>query len=219
MQQQIKTVSLAANRSISDNVTGDVIDTHPSNYTVEDKEAGECLLSLQNLTHGASVECLKSRPSQECLTATSFWERRCYLNMTESVRFYHLGKGGGGTIFFSLLDHGIIVRRDHPRPMYGIEQLLNGPASTLLINIRDPVDRFVSAFNWRSLLFCQRDGEDRKKFPSEVDHKNRRWHQPHLRPDDFCFDFDESLYRKEAKIIQRLYNDDINKLAESLCEE
>lgn len=220
LQQQAKTVILAADQSIIyDDVTVVVIEDHASNYTFEDEDAGECLMSLQNLTHGAFVQCRgKPWPAQECLTASTFWERQCYLNMTESVRFYHLGKGGGGTIFFSLLDNGIVVRRDHPRPMHGIEQLLNGPVSTLLINIRDPVDRFVSAFNWRSLLICQRrDGEHRKKYPSEVDDKDRKWHQPHLHPEDFCYD--ESLYPKEAKIIQRLYNDDINKLAESLCEE
>ncbi len=213
LQQQIKTAILAADRSINDNdVTVDVIGTHLINYTVEDEKAGECLMSLQNLTHGAFVQCRKSWSSQECLTASTFWERQCYLNMTESVRFYHLGKGGGGTIFFSLRENGVVVQRDHPRP-----KLLNGLVSTLLINIRDPVDRFVSAFNWRSLLFCQRDGEHRKKYPSEVDHKDRRRYQPHLHPGDFCFD--ESLYPKEAEIIQRLYNDDINKLAESICEE
>ena len=220
-QQQIKTTLPAEDRSSSNNnnVTAfefDATNIQPNNRTVEDEKAKECLPSLQNLTHGgAFVQCRKSWPTQhECLTAGEFWGRQCYVNMTESVRFYHLGKGGGGTIFFSLLENGIILRRDHPHPMHGIEQLVDGPVKALLINIRDPVDRFVSAFNWRSLLFCQRDGEQRKKYTAD-EHRGR--HQPHLYPQESCYD--ESLYPKETKIIQRLYNDDINKLAESLCEE
>jgi len=198
----------------------DVTIIKPNNNTVEEdnkRAAEECLPSLQHLSHGAFVQCRKSWPPHECLTASDFWQRRCYLNITESVRFYHLGKGGGGTIFQSLVDNGIILQRDHPRPIHDIEQLINGPVTTLLINIRDPVDRFVSAFNWRSLLFCQRDEEQRKKYPSEVDQKDRGRYQPHMHPQEVCYDV--SLYPKEAEIIQRLYNDDINKLAESLCEE
>eukprot|EP00986_Skeletonema_menzelii_P011376 scaffold5835_cov144-Skeletonema_menzelii.AAC.6 len=213
LQKQIRTVTVADDRS--SNNDNDVIDMRLNNYTVENEEAGESLSSLQNLSHGAFVQCRKDWPSR--LNASTFWDRQCYLNMTKSVRFYHLGKGGGGTIFFSLVDNGIVVQRDHPRPIHGIEQILNGPVSTLLINIRDPVDRFVSAFNWRSLLFCQRDGENRKKYPSEIDEKDRRRYQPHLRPQETCFD--ESLYPKQIEIIQRLYNDDVNKMAESLCEE
>lgn len=187
--------------------------------TVDD--ADECLPALQNLSNGALVQCIRQPSSSlqhnECMSASNFWDRQCYLNITESVRFYHLGKGGGGTIFFSLIENGIYLQRDHPRPKHGIDQLLNGPVKTLIVNIRDPVDRFVSAFNWRSLLFCQRDGETRKKYPTEVDVKDRKMHQPHLQPQHFCFD--ASVYPQEAKIIQRLYNDDINQLAESLCEE
>mmetsp|Transcript_11571 Transcript_11571/g.19776 ORF Transcript_11571/g.19776 Transcript_11571/m.19776 type:complete len:448 (-) Transcript_11571:52-1395(-) len=219
LQQQIKNSLLPADQSNYNDVTTSVTSTQPNNKSsAEDEKAGECLLPLQNLSQGAFVQCRKSSPSQECLTASEFWERHCYLNMTESVRFYHLGKGGGGTILFSLVENGIVVRRDHPRPStHGIEELLSGPVSTLLINIRDPLDRFVSAFNWRSLLFCQRDGEHRKKYPSEVDDKDRGRYQPHLRPQEFCYE--KSSFQKEATIIQRLYNDDINKLAESLCEE
>ncbi|KAK1744783.1 hypothetical protein QTG54_004074 [Skeletonema marinoi] len=66
-------------------------------------------------------------------------------------------KGRRRNHLFSLVENGIVVRRDHPRPStHGIEELLSGHVTTLLINIRDPLDRFVSAFNWRSLLFCQR---------------------------------------------------------------
>ena len=216
VQKQIRTIYVADDRSNNnDTVTVDVIDINPNKSTVENEKAGESLLFLQNLSRGAFVQCRKDTPSH--LNATTFWERQCYVNMTESVRFYHLGKGGGGTIFFSLVENGIVVERDHPRPIHGIEQILNGTVSTLLINIRDPVDRFVSAFNWRSLLFCQRDGEKRKKYPSEVDEKDRKRYQPHLHPQEFCFD--KSVYPKEATIIQRLYKDDVNKMAESLCED
>lgn len=220
LQQQIKAALHAADRSDNKNVTTfDVTIIQPNSDTVvvDKKSAEECLPSLHHLSHGAFVQCRKSWPPHECLTASDFWERRCYLNMTESVRFFHLGKGGGGTIFYSLVENGIILRRDHPHPMHGIEQLVNGPVTTLLINIRDPVDRFVSAFKWRSLLFCQRDGEQRKKYPSEVGKKDRVRYQPHLHPQAACYD--ASAYPKETKIIQRLYHDDINKLAESLCEE
>ena len=205
LQQQIKVERLPSDRLF--------------NVTVRNEDDEECLPSLQNLSRSGFVQCrisLSSSP-RECLRNRDFWDRQCYLNLTETVRFYHLGKGGGGTIFLSLLENGIYIQRDHPRPIYGIDQLLNGPVTTLLINIRDPVDRFVSAFNWRSFLFCQRHGELRKKYPSEVDEKDRRMHQPHLHPQEFCFE--ESINPKEAKIIQRLYEDDINKLAVSLCEE
>jgi hypothetical protein len=222
LQELVKTLFSADQflnvTSISSGV--DVTSTVQLNSSTVKDDADECLPALQNLTSGAHVQCIRQPSSSshnECISASNFWDRQCYLNITESVRFYHLGKGGGGTIFFSLIENGIYVQRDHPRPKHGIDQLLNGPVKTLLVNIRDPVDRFVSAFNWRSLLFCQRDGETRKKYPTEVDVKDRKMHQPHLQPQQVCFD--TSVYPQEAKIIQRLYNDDINQLAESLCEE
>ena len=219
LQLQATLERLAAdvtNRSNDDHATHNNMTSAPSNESaLEGYQPGQCL-SLQHLTHGAFVQCRKSQQS-ECLTEDNFWEKKCYINMTKSVIFYHLGKGGGGTIFSSLEESGIIIKRDHPRPKHDLGQFRNGVK--VLINVRDPVDRFVSAFNWRSLLFCQRDGEHRGRFPTEIErkHKGQARYQPYSHPQEFCYD--ESVVPVEANIIQNIYNDDINMLAEALCEE
>ena len=37
--------------------------------------------------------------------------------------------------------------------------LTSGEANTLVLNVRDPVDRFVWAFNWRTILLCKPDDD------------------------------------------------------------
>ena len=152
------------------------------------------------------------------MSATQFWERkgsqRCTLGTLDSVQFFHLGKGGGGSIYFLLKDHHLSFTRNHPLPKH-TDQLVDGPSSTLLLNIRDPVDRFISAFNWRALLMCKVDDE-RVTYPpkNEGDKKIN----PIGNPNEACFDRD-NYFTMENRLIHDQLHDDLNNLAEALCDD
>ena len=81
----------------------------------------------------------------------------CYHDFTDTV-FFHVGKGGGGTIKEDFEVGRIGVPQSHPRPVPEfVEGLKTGPIERLVINIRDPVDRFVSSFYWH-LFRCDPSG-------------------------------------------------------------
>lgn len=117
--------------------------------------------------------------------------------------FLHVGKAGGGTVFHELLNANIPFRRCHPHPC---PPSLFQNFSTILVTIRDPVDRYVSAFNWRSHLLCKLHNETRT--PNGA-----------LRfrfPDKYC---EPNNKTKEAYILHDKYSWDPNKLAEALCRD
>ncbi len=155
------------------------------------------------------IPCTTTKGRSLLLNATQFWKRRgCLIGNMESTRFFHLGKGGGGTIGSILHDYHVAYERNHPAPQFD-SKLMRGPTTTLLINIRDPVDRFVSAFNWRALLFCGKDDARMKytgggKMP------------PHLHPDKVCFGGEHNA---EKHMLHEEYQYDPNLLAEELCED
>ena len=65
--------------------------------------------------------------------------------------FIHIGKTGGGTVDILLTSNGIPNHKIHMHPV--TQQFLGNYTETLL-PVRDPIDRFVSAFNWA------KDGND-----------------------------------------------------------
>jgi len=112
----------------------------------------------------------------------------------------HIGKAGGGHAeeIFSLWNTTIPKGRScHPNPcVEKIEQ-----SSLIFVTIRDPVDRFVSAFNWRSILACKEE-DIRKK-------KNN--YQATKKPNVWCKDV------KERDILQKKYNNHPDELAVAIC--
>lgn len=75
-----------------------------------------------------------------------------------------------------------------------------------LITIRDPVERFVSAFNWRLVVSCNPDGDDRKAGPGA-----------HNNPGHLCKSKNKNV--EEAKILFHRYEKNVNILAEALCSK
>lgn len=82
--------------------------------------------------------------------------------------------------------------------------LQNGELKTLIINVRDPVDRFVSAFRWRSIVLCHPNDTRTRSGPAA---KN---------PHDFCKNGNK---RHEEHMLRVTYKSDPNKMAEALCED
>ena len=93
-------------------------------------------------------------------------DSRCGHSFSADTVVFHVGKGGGGTLQKQL---GIGVQWVHPYPRSSInKQLQSGPLKTLIVNVRDPIDRFVSAFNWRNMYFAIKTmsvGGGRKRLP------------------------------------------------------
>lgn len=132
----------------------------------------------------------------------------------------HIGKAGGGTVDDILrrpADLGdpsswaqwkkAVVTHCHPNPCVKewVPLTDTGQGVGVIVVIRDPVDRFVSAFDWRALVSCT-PGDRRK--PSQG------------QPDDFqssCKGARDDFAKNEVKILHEVYKGDANALAESLC--
>lgn len=144
---------------------------------------------------------------------------------SEYLWMNHPGKAGGGTLQYRLAKWKVKIDECHPRPcitkfpdkngffeneksarwsMTHRNKITHMPGSYIVV--RDPVDRFVSAFNWRGFLLCHpyREDERLKKTAS------------FLRPRKWCEDNLDSS--QEKKIVFDKYKENVNKLAESLCD-
>ncbi|KAL7551158.1 hypothetical protein ACHAWF_016342 [Thalassiosira exigua] len=115
---------------------------------------------------------------------------------------FHVGKAGGGTIYNNLNVH---VKWVHPRPtLNAIKKLQTGPARTLIINVRDPVDRFVSAFNWRLAVLCHPGDKREKRLRGAARH-----------PRKIC----SPNSKKEEVMLRQTYKYNPNTMAEALCKD
>ena len=103
------------------------------------------------------------------------------------VVMLHLGKAGGGSIQIRLKD-AWGLKWCHPWPCPFAD------SKAALITIRDPIDRFVSAFYWRCLVLC---GPNDKR---------------QVGPVNSCV---TSL--KEHAILHEKYHANVNEIAEALC--
>lgn len=117
------------------------------------------------------------------------------------VLVLHIGKSAGGTLIHRVRQQWrLFVEQCHPSPCGAKIQAMN-PHPELFLTLRDPVDRFVSAFYWRAFMVCH---------PNK---KQRLWKGPPRG----CHADRVPATRKEAKIIYIKYDMDASRLAEELC--
>lgn len=95
------------------------------------------------------VNCTSESDDEEKqLSVQEFYNKKnkCYHSMNHKAVFFHVGKAGGGTIRRELLLNkigGIPIKHSRRSISDGIKALQSGKSQTLIINVRDPVDRFV----------------------------------------------------------------------------
>lgn len=135
-------------------------------------------------------------PCKEYDTALPGGGNRGLTPMRDMV-FLHMGKAGGGTVRDRAESGwGLSFREEHPKPNKSRKKGL------IWIGLRDPVDRFVSAFYWRKLVICDPDNETRKVGKAAFAH-----------PTEIC----KRSTEREEEIIFSRYNRDAGNLAEALC--
>ena len=156
------------------------------------------------------VNCIQKKSGKERqLSVQQFYnynkQRKCLHSMDHKVTFFHAGKAGGGTILSELRNNKIgFLSMSHPYPSpKKVEELQTGVSNTLVINVRDPVDRFVSAFKWRSIVLCSPND-------TRVAGKGAT-HNPKVN----C---KTSVNMKaEESLMREVYRSDPNYMAEALC--
>lgn len=121
----------------------------------------------------------------------------------------HIGKAGGGTALARIRSTWKLplgqCHRGGPCP-----EMMKEIQPRSIITIRDPVDRFVSAFYWRITLYCDPDGgDDRTTFEHAAQH-----------PDKYCRSPWDSKGRMIFEVVQLFdeYERDANNLAEALYD-
>ncbi|KAL9188974.1 hypothetical protein ACHAXT_011464 [Thalassiosira profunda] len=156
----------------------------------------------------AAIECARKGKIHQ-VTLPEFFDphSKCTHDFKESAVFFHAGKGGGGTVLTELRRYRIGVSGAHPGPKRDkIKALQNGPAHTLILNVRDPVDRFVSAFRWRLVVLCRPD-----------DARIRQKKGAAQRPHEVCKT--SKKMDKEEEMLRETYKADPSVIGEALCEE
>ena len=146
-------------------------------------------------------------------------DSKCRHSFKEDTAFFHVGKAGGGTILehldeswgFANFKGGTMSGFTwvHPRPRLSInKKLQNGPLRTLILNVRDPVDRFVSAFNWRYAILCHPDDERYRLHGEKLSNATRF-------PNIWC----KEGYEEEETMMRETYQSSPSVLAEALCHD
>jgi len=125
--------------------------------------------------------------------------------------YLHPGKTGGGTVDARFRLWNVRVAKTcHPHPCRSQVR----KAQQVLISIRDPVDTFESAFNWRTWELCSAKNETRKAVPTDLTGDD--WFEAAWHTDQFCRDY--WFFPKEARILQKKYAGNPNNLAEAMCD-
>ena len=139
-------------------------------------------------------------------TIPEFYEKhsKCSHYFKDKVAFFLIGKGGCGTVTKELSKNKIRVSSSHPYPKESRVRELQTSMTTLIVNVRDPVDRFVSAFRWRMAVLCHPD-----------DHRERVRKGAANNPYDKCKT--STSLRKEERMLRETYGSDPSVLTEALC--
>jgi len=131
--------------------------------------------------------------------------------LIERMIFLHMGKAGGGTVRQRAREGwNISFRGKHPYPPDQITRASFGTRfQAEWINLRDPVDRFVSAFYWRQMVLCDPEGDERtagQGFVRLPDGLSR-----------FCKMPQNALEQRESEALFYRYNRSAEELAAALC--
>jgi hypothetical protein len=193
------------------------------------------LTPFHNKTHITCFYKRKERWYKEVVTPDVFWSKnRCKFRVGLDTVYFHQGKTGGGAVGYMGEKYRLNLRNVHPTiNEKSVQDLMNGPLTSLIFTVRDPVDRFVSMFNWRLLTLCH-PGDKRKKTiapqdakaPNEKEYGGKHRYFKHTgtrkiigrhteRPDKYCL----STRAEQEKTLRVNYKGDPNVMAESLCEE
>ena len=76
------------------------------------------------------------------------------------TKLLHMGKSGGGTFIDRAHKLGFVMMHGETQTPRSVEQMQK--KKTLILTIRDPVDRFRSNFYWLSLVACRLDRGDKR---------------------------------------------------------
>jgi len=172
----------------------------------------------------AVKECPQTMPAKQFSSREVTAARRPIDLDQYKVLWLHPGKSGGGT-FQSRLQSSWYIHapknrcHPHPCPDRAFAQVQkssnNDTASsktsntassiTTIINIRDPIDRFVSAFHWRRLVLCNPQGDERER---DVHNKATQ------NPTKYCKQPEDPT---EQAVIFQTYQQNVTTLAEALC--
>jgi len=159
----------------------------------------------------ANANAANGRRHIKCFTDTTMTEvtpeefysedSKCWHSFKADTVLFHVGKGGGGMLHSRF---GKNIQFIHPFPQSSIKkQLQNGPLRTLIVNVRDPVDRFISAFNWRNAVLCH-PNDKRQKGKAEAT----------AQPNKFCKERSD-----EEILLRETYQSNPSVLAEALCHD
>jgi hypothetical protein len=129
--------------------------------------------------------------------------------------FHHIGKTAGGTVEHRADMLELDLVKCHPLP-YDCYMSKGGfvPPSAVdllphaLVSVRDPVDRFESAFNWRCIEVCEPNETDRIQVQVPSNYTSK----PSEEPDSFC-----KRLPTESHILNVKYSRNVSMLAEALC--
>ena len=125
------------------------------------------------------------------------------------VRFLHMGKAGGGTVATRLRTvWNLHLPQCHPFPCIEKnwrEADTTGGKPYMLLSLRDPVDRFVSAFYWRIMRICHPEVEKRSKV--EMQNMNQQ----------LCLSDANRHQPNETHVLFYRYNSNASLLGEALC--
>ena len=117
------------------------------------------------------------------------------------VVFLHIGKAAGGSFNHrTRAQLRLFIEQCHPAPCHNLLRRPNNDNNNkrhILVTLRDPVDRFLSAFYWRIYMLCH---------PNPVEQQQQ--HGPPLG----C-----KVRPAEARILFYTYQQNASKLAEDLC--
>ncbi|ACI65064.1 predicted protein [Thalassiosira pseudonana CCMP1335] len=173
-----------------------------TNATTESKDA---LITCDRKV--ATLQTNTFRIERPLVTIPEFWDERnnCSHFMNKNVIFFHVGKAGGGTVKKTLGENKLSVSMSHPKPKIKYIDRLKHDQASLIINVRDPVDRFASAFHWRLLLLCSPN--DTRRQPEEGD-------KAFESPREFCYNI-----KRQEKILREKYKSSPSVLGEALCDE
>lgn len=140
------------------------------------------------------------------MSISNFWtSNRCQFLLGQDTVFFHQGKSGGGTFKAFDKEYKLGLQINHPAPKRSsVHGLINGPLTSLIMTIRDPVEHFVSMFNWQLLILCHPDDERLQANYSHPDNTG-----------EFCI----STRVEQERTLRETYKGDPNMLAEALCED